>query len=104
GAGARARPNAPRRLRPRPRDHGRRLAPVAVPAAPLRGGRPRPPRRAGEREPAGAAVALGRADAARPPRTPSRIARIAFVVTGTVAVIVKGYPRLSETFIAQEIL
>ncbi len=25
-------------------------------------------------------------------------------VTGTIAIVLKGYPRLSETFIAQEIL
>src|SRR5204862_6232629 len=65
------------------------------------GGHPVAARRHGQRQPAGPALA-----AREPPRA-SKIAgrpRMTAHIGGRFAFVVKGYPRLSETFIAQEIL
>ena len=91
----------------RPAGHGRGAAAIDQPAAALERGDSRSARRDAERQPAGEEMARpgpGRAcrgaGAPRglivpPPSAPSG---------GRVAFVLKGYPRLSETFIAQEIL
>ena len=69
---------------------------------------PRAARRHGQRQPAGAEVARRRARpvAGAPERRAAthEPARLELAAGARVAFVLKGYPRLSETFIAQEIL
>src|SRR5262249_27015435 len=86
---------------------------------PLPGGRPRASRRPDQRRPSGEQVAGPRAPAvtspgptARPPLTSRRMPdhtprpaapRDAATAGEEIVFLLKGYPRLSETFVAQEI-
>src|SRR6185437_9598613 len=82
-----------------PDEHGRGAAAADTAEAALRGGHPGAARRHGQRQPAGPPMA-----AREPPRA-HQIAgrpRMRAAAGGRVAFVVKGYPRLSETFIAQE--
>src|SRR5439155_15476280 len=100
----RARRDADRRARSRTRDDGDGPAAAEPAAAPVGGRHPGPPRRHGERQPPGAEMAWRRPG--RAPRSAGAAQRMTAPASprGRVAFVVKGYPRLSETFIAQEIL
>ena len=96
-----------------PREMAAALRLPRAPAAPVRRRRPGPARRNGVGQAAGAEMAGGGAAGAlgarRGPSWPrfaprmSAAASPAASLAGRVAFVLKGYPRLSETFIAQEI-
>ena len=94
------------RGRPRPAGDGDGAPPPDASASAFRHTYSRPPRRHGQGQSAGAELARSRA--ARLLRGPRALRNLSVAApcrpTGRVAFVLKGYPRLSETFIAQEIL